>query len=773
LGILSTPFARRAWKVGALLAACAAGVLLSFPAFETPELRPVLDLARRAPVADVRARFQTVLFGTPAAEGLQENGFRREGRQDETDVWAASAPTARLLLRWPDPQPRLAVLDVEPYPGIAGQRLEVALNGALMSEVTLQPGRRRYAVELPEGAQRPGGNRIRLRIGEEEAGAERQPSRARLYSLTVGPAADPGVRALAATGAPPVLSIIAGEGGRSLLQSGPSVVRFAVVLPDAAELRFAPGRLAPTGAPGPRLRVTVEHEGAGPRELWALDPAAATDGREVRLGLSGEPGTPVVIGFHVEAGEGAAARAVWHAPRLWGSAPAPAQPLARLGVAEPKGQELDDLRRALAGSSVLLIVLDAAGARHFGCYGYGRATTPDIDRLAAEGVLFERAYTPAPFTYAAMAALWTSQVPDQGHSEWLRYGEGIMPVDRMTLAELLSANDVPAAAFVANPSAGTAFGLERGFAEFNEVFAAPWSADGVPTAEVTGQALRQWLARRPSGRFFAYVHYREPHYPYAPPPPFDTLFEAGAPDVGSRSLEWQGELAAGRRAPTPDELDVLQRLYDANLAFADREIGRLRAAMEQAGLWDDTVVILTADHGEAMYEHGWVGHNTQVYEESIRIPLIVRFPSAARVAPARVGALTSLLDIGPTIADVFGLHARTAGRFRGRTLLADAVGGGGGYSFVSRTSGATFALVHGRHKLIHDVSSTEEELFDLEADPREQTDLAARQPVRAAAFRQALHRWLLDLRGAPPPSAAPARLDPRQRKALRALGYLR
>jgi arylsulfatase A-like enzyme len=727
----------------------------------------VLDLARRTPVADLEAGFQTIVFGTPAAEGLQENGFRREGRQDQGDVWAAAAPTARLLLRWPSPQPRLAVLDLEPLPGGAGLRAEAALNGEPMAEFVLLEGRRRYAVELPEHAQRPGGNRIRLRFGDPSPDAGRQPSRARLYSLAVGPASDPSLRVLAGPAAPSLLSVVPGDDGSDLFQRASGVLRFALVLPPHAELRFTPS--LDRGTTAARVRVTLQEEGGGRRELWAADLTPARRLSGVRLRLPGEPGTPVLLRLHLDSPGGGAVRVVWRAPRVWGSSAAAGQPLVRARAERPAPAPPRELRRALAGSNVLLVVLDAAGARHFGCYGYARATTPEIDRLAAEGVLFERAYTPAAFTYAAIAALWTSQVPDQGQAEWIREGDGFLPKDRMTLAEVLSAGGVRTAGFVANPSAGSGFGLDRGFAEFHELYRAPWSADGMPDAEASSRVLREWLGRAPAGRFFAYVHFREPHYPYAPPPPFDTLFLAGAP--ADRPAGWQEDLALGRRAPTGEEVDLLTRLYDGNLAYADRELGKIRSELERSGLWEKTVVIVTADHGEAMYEHGWIGHNAQVYEESVRVPLIIRLPGGAAHAPARADALVSLVDVAPTIADVFGLLPRTSGRFRGRSLLA-AGGAGASSSVVARTSGATYALVHGRYKLIHDISSGGDELYDLASDPAERSDVAARLPVTAAVYRQALHRWLLDLRGAGA-SPAPPRLDEEQKRVLRALGYAR
>jgi arylsulfatase A-like enzyme len=731
---------------------------------------PLLDLARRTPVADLEAAFETVLFGTPAAEGLQENGFRREGRQDRGDVWAAAAPTARLLMRWPEPAPRLAVLDLEPEPGSVGEPLEVALNGRPIARLRVSAGRQRYAVAVPADVQRRGANRFRLVFGDAEpdASVAGAPSRARAYSLVVG-APGAALSALSRPEAPPVLSV-QGSAPGDVLQAAPSGLYYAFALPRAAELRLTPALHAASGGTGAVLRVTLQEEGGALRELWSQRVAPEADLGEMRLALPGPAGAPVRLGLHVE-GE-ASAWARWKAPVVWGVGEAD-QPLAAPEPEPPPvGDRLSAVRHALAGANVLLVVLDAAGARHMGAYGYARATTPEIDRIAREGVLFERAYTPAVFTYAAIASLWTSQVPDQGHSEWLRDGDGMLPADRPTLAEALTAHGIPTAAFVANPSASVGFGLHRGFAEFHPLYQPPWSSDGVPGAETFRRALHPWLARAGERPFFAYAHFREPHSPYQPPPPFTSLF---SPPRAARPQgdAWQEEVSRGRRPPTASELDELVALYDANLAFADAEVGRLRATLERAGLWDRTLVIVTADHGEAMYEHGWIGHNTQVYDESARIPLIMKFPGAAGVAGTRVADVTGLLDLAPTIADAFGLPPSSVPSFRGRSLLPACVGAGGGGSVVSRTSGWTYGLVHGRYKLVHDLSSARQELYDLEADPQEKTDLAAGQPLRAAVYRQALHRWLLDLRGPRPPVSAPVQLDARQRESLRALGYMR
>jgi arylsulfatase A-like enzyme len=426
---------------------------------------------------------------------------------------------------------------------------------------------------------------------------------------------------------------------------------------------------------------------------------------------------------------------------------------------------VEDLRRRLPGAGVLLVVLDAAGARHFGCYGHARPTTPEIDRIAAEGVLFERAYTTAPFTLAAMGSLWTSLLPDH-HHRGAAYDDRL-PADVPTLAELLSAHGIHTAGYVANWWAGHSGGLDRGFQEFAYV--------GY-RAEKLRAPFQSWLAGRDRRPSFLYLHYREPHAPYDPGPPFDTLFGPVA-RIDRRALDvWVEAVNAGTQKPTAEELRRLEQLYDGNLALVDREVGWLRRQLEAAGLWDSLVVIVTADHGEALFEHGRVGHGPQLFEETLRVPLVLRFPPAAGLPGRRVSTLVDLLDIAPTVADVFGLLGRgSSASYQGRSLLPVVLGAAGRGEVLARSDGATprYALVSDDAKFVLDASRGTSEMYDLLADPAERHDLAAAQPARAAAYRQRLERLLAQL---PPPWAGPAadrRLTPHDVEELKALGYLR
>jgi arylsulfatase A-like enzyme len=726
-------------------------------------------------VAERWAAREVVLFGTPAAEPHQAEGFYRDA--GEGFVW--SKDEAELSLTWPQPAARSAVVDLAPYRGVKGQAVKVSLNGSPVGGFTLNDVRHRYRIALPAAAQRAGENRLRFDFAAAAAPADLDPRdadkrrlAAGFYSLTVGPEGDAGLDDLLAREAPEPFAMVETGGVPTLVQVGPSVVRYAVRLPGGAEVRFTPALhpAARAAASSASFRITIEARPGEERELWSrvLRPQ---DGEpsEVAVGLPGSAGDIVRVGLHVGGPPGARfAWGTWSAPRILGRGGA--DPLSLVAGPRESPGAAESLRQALAGSNVVLVVLDAARAREFGCYGYGRPTTPEIDRLAREGVVFERAFTPAVYTLAAMSSVWTSEYPDRHHGE-VAFSASL-PRDRLTLAEVLTPRGIQTAGFVANAVAGRVGGFDRGFAEFHELFQEHGSGGGV-----FRQVLPGWLRANRDRRFFAYLHFREPHFPYDPEPPFDTRFGAEGPIAKAvrREMGWITEANQGRRPLTEEERAHLVRLYDGNLAFADQEVGELRRQLETLGLLDRTVLIVAADHGEALGEHGWIGHNVQLYEESIHVPLVVRFPAGRGPAGKRVAGLVDLLDLAPTIADVFGVLGQGGSekQFQGRSLLPVVNGAPAKTAVLARTvwDRPRYALRDERFKFLYDTRTGEERLFDLQADPAESRDVAPADPLRAAYFRQALHQWILGLgrRGA---AAEPAALTPEQRENLCALGYI-
>jgi arylsulfatase A-like enzyme len=779
----------RPWIRPFVVSACSAlsAVNLGCPG---PPKPVVYDLAERVAVADRWSARQVLLFGTPAAEPHQAEGFYREGGVPDGDSFAWSKGEAEVSLTWPEVRERAAVVDLAPYAGVRAQAVEARLNGAPVARFGLNDLRHRYRVPLPAGAQKAGDNRLRFVFASTASPAadgkslDRRQLAAAFYGLTVAAAEDAGLDDLLARDAPRPFARADAGGIPAFVQLGPSVVRYAVLLPAGAELRFRPALHPAARAAGASasFRVAVEDAQGRREERWsrvldARDPPAGKEAPEVVVPL-GDAGQVVQVALEVGGPpEGRFAWGVWQAPRIVGRSAADGL------VALPPGPlpleddgKADTLRRDLRGLNVVLIVLDAARAGQLGCYGYGRPTTPEVDRLAAEGVLFERAYTPAVYTLGAMSSVWTSQYPDRHHAE-VSYADRLPP-GGLTLSEALGARGVKTAGFVANAMAGTAFGFERGFDEFHEVYRL------FPDLGSRGEAFRRvlpaWLDRHRARPFFAYVHLREPHFPYDPGPPFDTRFGADAPLTREqrRDRAWYTDVNQGRVQPRKEEVEHLVRLYDGNLAYADREVGELRRALEAAGLLERTVLIVTADHGEQLHEHGYISHSAQVYEQSVHVPLIVRLPAGKGPRGLRLPALVDLLDLAPTVLDLLAQEGgpRAAREFQGRSLLPVIAGAPGKPAVLSRTvwERPVYALRDERYKLIYDSRTGQAKLFDLQADPREQDDLAARDPLRAAHYRQALQQWtarLADRRaeGVTVSGGAPT---PEQCENFRALGYV-
>jgi arylsulfatase A-like enzyme len=643
----------------------------------------------------------------------------------------------------------------------------------------LNDPRHRYAFPLPAAAQRSGDNRLRFVFAAEASPADEDPKNAdkrrlaaQFYSLTIGPSSDAGLDDLLGRDAPRPFSV-AESGTPAFTQLGPSVVRYALKLPAAAELRFTPSLAAAAlaAAGSASFRVSLERKAGEERELWGRV-LSARDGAmpEVVVPLPGAPGEIVRLGLHVGGAPGDRfAWGLWGAPRVLGRPGADGGDLPSAPPDDRTGSEA--LRRSLAGTNVVFVILDAARAREFGCYGDARGVTPEIDRIAAEGVVFERAFTPAVYTLGAMSSVWTSQYPDRHHSEVSFSAR--LPKDRLTLAEVLTARGIATAGFVANAVAGAAFGFDRGFSDFREIF-----KDLGSRADGFRKVVPPWLRAHKDRRFFAYVHFREPHFPYDPPPPFDTRFGPEGPisRAARQQTDWITDLNQSRRAPAPGEIEHLVRLYDGNLAFADHEVGALRRTLEELGLWEKTVVIVAADHGEELFEHRWIGHNVHLYEESMHVPLLVRFPSGAGVSGLRAKGLVDLLDVAPTIADVLrgSGHEAADREFQGRSLLSLIGGATAKTAVLSRTvwDRPRYALRDARYKFLYDTRTGDEELYDLEDDPGETRDLAKADAIRTAYYRQALQQWVASLARPRPAGSEEATLTREQCENLKSLGYI-
>ena len=441
-----------------------------------------------------------------------------------------------------------------------------------------------------------------------------------------------------------------------------------------------------------------------------------------------------------------------------------------------ESHQVDSLRDAAQGKNLVMILLDAGAYAHFGYAGYERATTPVIDKLAHESVVFRTAYSPAASTAHAVYTMLTSSYPFLAEKERLEGKHtGAFRVTETTLlmAELLEPAFPRRTGITANSWFGPDFGLDRGFTHFYETYDRADVPDSTRphaerTVELFGRDLAQW-GDEPS---FAYLHFLEPHTPYTPPEEFARRFDPTAMDyVDARSrplLEYRVQ------PPDPLTQDRIRALYDANLAYVDAQVGKVFDLLKKHGKWDDTVVVVITDHGEAFWQHGVYGHGRHIYDEFVRIPMLMRVPGLPEFAGCEVDEPVSLVDLFPTFLDLAGLPVPDA--LRGKSLLPLIAGDADDFEqrpvFLRNThnDAPEYGLRAGRYKWIWKYGYNRYELYDLVADPLEKHDLVAafQVPEEAEPLRELIPLWLATETDQ---IEAVDEIDPKTRERLRAIGY--
>jgi len=395
----------------------------------------------------------------------------------------------------------------------------------------------------------------------------------------------------------------------------------------------------------------------------------------------------------------------------------------------------------------IVITIDTCRADRLGCYGYARAQTPRLDALAREGVLFEQCVAPVPITFPSHATLFSGKYPNVlGLRDNAR---GNLSEDVPTMADLFKAAGFQTAAFVAAFSVDASFGLDRGFDLY----------EGVKDASMPDKTLDQWRGLWPDrpanevtdsflewlegvqGPFFAWVHYFDPHAPYAPPAQFLRDF---------------------RDSP-----------YDGEIAFVDSELGRVFDAMKRKGIWDTTLLCVTSDHGEDLRDHGEGGHSIFLYEATLHVPLIFRWPGIS-LAGHRVPTLVRLVDLLPTVSEIMGLSLK-AKSLPGRSLVPALKGKTieKAHAYAESFAGnLRFGWTPLRAIRTDDwkyVDSPSPELFYLPDDPREREDVSKLHREKIQEFKALLGPHIAQ--DAPLPERT-SPIDPEVAAKLKQLGYM-
>jgi arylsulfatase A-like enzyme len=402
---------------------------------------------------------------------------------------------------------------------------------------------------------------------------------------------------------------------------------------------------------------------------------------------------------------------------------------------------------------VILISIDTLRADHLSAYGYRRIATPNIDSFASRGTLFTSIDSQIPLTLPAHTSLFTSAYPFEDRIE-----ENAEPVGpgAVTLASVLKRQGYQTAAFLGCVFLERQMGLDQGFDVYDSPFQFealsplsgsmffganqnPYAVKDRRDGALVLRAATQWLAQNRNRPVFAFVHLFDLHKPY------------------------KLDAEARRRGISG---------YDAEIEYVDRLLGAFKKTLVDQGWWDRALVVLLSDHGEGLGQHGESAHGYFIYESTLWVPLILHWPSGSANYPPRASQPAGLIDVAPTILDF--LRVPEPPSFRGKSLL-------GGLAAVGQASEVYGETLHtydsfgwsplrslrvGPYKYI---DAPQEELYNLQTDPREQVNLAAKDPARAQALRRQLMQLLA--RYAPQRPSPPSRSSSETR-ALQSLGYL-
>lgn len=385
--------------------------------------------------------------------------------------------------------------------------------------------------------------------------------------------------------------------------------------------------------------------------------------------------------------------------------------------------------------NVLLIGVDTLRADHVGCLGYERDTTPTLDRLAREGVLCARTMSTSGWTLPSVMSVMTSLYPDV-HQTYTY--EKRLPEEVTTLAEILRANGYTTAGFISNFIIDGKYGFSDGFDLYDD-FTVPLDSGMdiferhdevlgerhlVCTSELVTRVAVRWLEHGPHEPFFMFVFYVDPHYDYIPPAPFDTMFDPRY----EGDMDGRGIAKEPRHSQRPSDRDLqhLLALYDGEIRYTDGCVAELLQAFAKSGSLNNTLIVFFADHGDEFYEHGKTAHDRTLYDEILHVPLILWWPDRFP-AGRRMDALTSLVDIMPTVLDYLGLPhedpvqgASLRPLIEGKTdRLHDTVWA------ELNTWIHVQAVIGDRHKLVWNVGDDTWELYHLHHDPGEQANLYA------------------------------------------------
>lgn len=433
-------------------------------------------------------------------------------------------------------------------------------------------------------------------------------------------------------------------------------------------------------------------------------------------------------------------RSLWRIPRTTWSPKDSSQTATTLENVSQAVARAKEIRR------IVLISIDTLRADHLGCYGYSRNTSPNIDALAAEGILFNHAVSPVPLTLPAHSSMMTGTNPyyHQVHDNL----DSRLSDSNITLAEILKKNGFVTGAIIAAFALDSLFGLDQGFDTYDDdIDTAGQTSELLPFSnerkgeEVTKLA-EAWLEEHQAEKFFLWLHYYDPHHPY----------------------QWH----KGTRFKYPYLFPRVVDAYDSEIAYTDVHVGIVIDRLKQMGLYDSTLIIVVGDHGESLWAHKESGHGFFVYHATVHVPFIIKLPGLS--AGVKINDVVGLIDIVPTVCQLLGIDPPA--EVEGVSLLANSRQDDHRALYCESMKPTVYkgqsllGLTTNRYKYIH---TTRPELYDLYDDPDETDNVVDEHPEIAKMFEDRLFMMVSGIDDRP--SGSKIELDIGSLKRLEALGY--
>lgn len=445
-------------------------------------------------------------------------------------------------------------------------------------------------------------------------------------------------------------------------------------------------------------------------------------------------------------------------------------------------------KRSVKRPNVILVSIDTLRADHLGIYGYARQTSPALDSLAQDSGVFINTFATSAWTLPSHASMLTSLF---GFNHQIYYNDERIGPSLATLADVLRQNRFFCAGFTGGVYVGSRYGFSKGFDSFSEKegdFSVP------DAAERAFQAVSEWIGLNQDKNFFLFVHTYQPHTPYDCPAPYNSEFLGHDSQLQkAKILDYLGGREGTFKPLSEQERQDFIGLYDGEIRYTDeRLIKPLLSRLKQLELYDRTMVIVTSDHGEEFFDHGGWEHGHTLYNELLRVPLIMKFPDS-KFRGKRIESIVSLVDVMPTILDEMGIDDKNLG-LDGRSLhpLLNGESREDRVFFADRKSHVTdtntsqrITLNEGRMKLILNKVFSQQaltfyhypppptppvELYDLREDPAEKKNIADVQPDLARRLTARMDGLFKNAR---PRQPAKTKMTKELEDQLRTLGYIR